>query len=106
MLARSLNQKIHFSGRNSLDGHSVTLFDTVTLEDVGNSASLLHEFLVRDFTGLGGLVGLVDDGSLFGVLVVVSVETVVGSVQGTFRAAKSSVIPCISRMSQLFTHNH
>lgn len=99
-------QRIHFPGCNSLDGHSVTLLDTVALEDIGNSASLLHELLVRNLTGLGGLVGLVDDGGLFRVLVEVSVKTVVSSVQGTFGAAKSSVKSSTPRAFPHFTHNH
>jgi hypothetical protein len=50
----------------------------------------VEELTVGDLTRVGGLVGLVDDGDLVGVGVVVTVNAVVGGVESTLRALEES----------------
>jgi hypothetical protein len=73
-------------GHGEVDGDGVTLLDTPRAEDIGDAVGLVEELLVRDLAGISGLVGLVDDGRLLGVLVVVTVETVVRGVKDTLGA--------------------
>lgn len=77
-------------GQNSLDRDGIAALDTPRAEDVGDTADLVEELTVGDLTRVGGLVGLVDDGNLVGVLVVVAVNTVVGRVERTLRARMSA----------------
>lgn len=64
-----------------VDGNSVTLLDTLLLQSPGDTGDLTQEFTVGDGAALIGLIGLVDDGDLVGVLDGVTVDTVEGGVQ-------------------------
>lgn len=66
-----------------VDGNGITLLDTLLLEGPGDAGDLTEELAVGDGAALIGLVGLVDDGNLVGVLDGVTVDAVVGSVQTT-----------------------
>ena len=66
-----------------VDSNGVTLLDTLLLQGPGDTGDLTQQFTVGDGATLIGLVGLVDDGDLVGVLDGVTVDTVEGSVQAT-----------------------
>ena len=66
-----------------VDGNSVTFLDTLLLKSPGNAGNLTQELSVCDGAALAGLVGLVDDGGLVGVLKGVTVDTVERGIQAT-----------------------
>lgn len=66
-----------------VDSNSVTLLDTLLLQSPGDTGDLTQQFTVGDGATLIGLVSLVDDGDLVGVLDSVTVDTVEGGVQAT-----------------------
>lgn len=72
-----------FGNHGKVDGDGVTLLDTLLLESPGDTGNLTEQLPVGNNTALIGLVGLVDDGNLVGVLDRVTVDTVERSIQTT-----------------------
>ena len=96
-------------GKNALDGNGVALLDAPALEDVGDAARLAHELAKRHLARLARLVGLVDDGDLVRVGIVVPVEAVVRRVEGSFWATRVSLrgplrLPHLSRTATPADH--
>ena len=72
-------------GHRKVDGDGVALLDAEGLEDIRDAADLAEQLAVRDKITFAWFIGFVDDGSLVRVLERPTVDTVVGSVQTTFR---------------------
>jgi hypothetical protein len=69
-----------------LNGHIIAFLDSPFFEHIRQPACLPHELCKRDLTGLGRLVRFIDDRCLLGVGIEMSVETVVGGIECSFRA--------------------
>ena len=89
-------------GHWEVDGNGVSLLHTVGLEDVGKTARLAEELAIADLSAFTGLIGFVDDGGLkpspnvrnfelrddiylLWVFEGPTINTVVRSIQATFR---------------------
>lgn len=76
----------HLPSHRQVDANGVTFLDTPTLQDIRNLAHLSEQFTICNLPGFTLFVGFVDDGDLVRVGVGVTIDTVVSSVQTTFRA--------------------
>jgi hypothetical protein len=68
-----------------VDSNSVSLLYSKALENIGSLADFTEEFLVGELDVLSGFIRFPNDGSLVGVLVSPSINTVVRDVQSSFR---------------------
>ena len=66
-----------------VDSNSVTLLDALLLQGPSDAGDFTEQLSVGNIPALIGLIGLVDDGNLVGVLYGVAIHTVKGSVQAT-----------------------
>lgn len=72
-----------FGDHGKVDANGVTLLDTLLLESPGNTGNLTKQLPIGNGTALIGLVGLVYDSNLVGVLDRVTIDTVERSIQTT-----------------------
>lgn len=72
-----------FGDHGKVDSNGVTLLHTLLAENPGNTRHLAQELTVGDCAALAGLIGLVDNGHLVGVLEGMAIDAVVGGVQTT-----------------------
>ena len=86
---RSNKQLDDSPSHRQVNADRVSLLHATSLQDVGDPTRLPQQLGIADLPGLTGLVGFVDDGRLVRVGVSVSIETVVGYVEASFRTVRA-----------------
>ena len=70
-----------FRDHRQVDGDAVALLDAVLLQNIGEAADMLMEFVVGDLLVVIGIVAFPDDGHLVAALLQMPVDAIVGDVE-------------------------